>query len=120
VCEGCCCGNVDKGFAKVPLAAFKNEWNERGIRRRVHLSVSGCLGPCAVANVVQATIFGRTLWLHSVETEAQVTAIYDYIERVLADGTFSAPDGELAKHIFRRYAHDAAGDGLDRCVARAI
>ena len=52
VCEGCCCGNADKGVPEVPRAAFKKEWKERGIRRRVHLSISGCLGPCAVANVV--------------------------------------------------------------------
>ena len=33
VCEGCCCGNADKGVPEVPRAAFKKEWKERGIRR---------------------------------------------------------------------------------------
>ncbi len=50
VCKACCCGNVGRGFPEVPLEEFKSQWEARGIRRRVHLTVSGCLGPCAVAN----------------------------------------------------------------------
>src|SRR5687767_13022235 len=52
VCKGCCCGNPERGTPAVPLDRFKREWKERGIRTRVHLSISACLGPCAVANVV--------------------------------------------------------------------
>lgn len=106
VCEGCCCGNRDKGVPKVPLAAFKEQWKARGIRRRLHLSISSCLGPCAVANVVLVSIFGRTLWLHSIHTEAQVSAIYDYVERMLARRAFVPPEGALAQLTFQRYASE--------------
>ncbi len=105
---------TDKGVAEVPLAAFKKQWKERGIRRRVHLSISGCLGPCAVANVVLIAMFGRILWLHSIHTEAQVFAIYDYLERMLAEQAFVPPGGELAQLTFQRYASEAKG--LEQCV----
>jgi len=35
---------ADKGFPALPLEEYKRQWKERGIRRRFHLTISGCLG----------------------------------------------------------------------------
>jgi cobaltochelatase CobN len=51
-CKGCCCGRTEKGFSFLALEEFKRQWKARGIRRRFHLTISGCLGPCTLANVV--------------------------------------------------------------------
>ena len=48
VCNGCCCGRTEKGFPALPLDEFKRQWKERGIRRRFHLTISGCLGPLSI------------------------------------------------------------------------
>ena len=97
VCVGCCCGNGAKNIPEVPVEAFKRQWKERGIRYRVHLTISGCLGPCAAANVVLVMIYGRSLWLHSIDTEAQVSAIYDYVERVLGVRRFLAAEMRICQ-----------------------
>ena len=110
VCQGCCCGNVERGIPEVPLEAFKSQWKARGIRRRVHLTIAGCLGPCAVANVVLLVLYGRTVWFHSIDSAQQVTAIYDYVERMLTVKDYLPPDGALAPYEFNRYTFDTAAD----------
>ena len=107
VCKGCCCGNTERNIPPVPVDAFKREWKERGIRRRVHLSISACLGPCAVANVVLLVFQGSTIWFHSINSDADVFAIYNYIEHLLSLGHFSLPTGPLADKVFQRYSADA-------------
>jgi cobaltochelatase CobN len=108
VCQGCCCGRTDKGFPALPLEEFKRQWKERGIRRRFHLTIAGCLGPCPLANVVLIVFRGRTVWLHSINSPGDVTLIYTYVERMLrADSYFDPPAG-LAERHFERYIVDTA------------
>ncbi len=111
VCKGCCCGNVERGIPQVPLEEFKSQWKARGIRHRVHLTISGCLGPCAVANVVLLLLYGRTVWLHSIDSPDQVTAIYDYVERTLATEDYLPLDGSLAPYEFTRYTFEPSAEG---------
>lgn len=107
VCKGCCCGNTDRDFAPVPLAEFKRQWKERGIRRRIHLTISGCLGPCSMANVVLLVFAGHTVWLHSIESEADVTLIYDHIETMLLAGNLLPLPAGLKDRHFQRYLDDS-------------
>jgi cobaltochelatase CobN len=114
VCKGCCCGNVESGHPAVPLDRFKREWKERGIRKQVHLTVSGCLGPCSVANVVLLIFDGRSVWLHSINSEADVVEIYDYIERLLGRKVFEPPSGTLAGKVFQRYLRQSSIEEIPR------
>ena len=100
VCHGCCCGNTDKGFPPLPLDEFKRQWKERGIRRRFHLTISGCLGPCPLANVVLIVFRGRSVWLHSINRPADVDLIYVGL-RVLLSSVEAA----------QRHQPRAGGDG---------
>jgi len=52
VCQGCCCGAVERGRPEVPAEWLKAEWRRRGLLKRLQLTISGCLGPCDVPNVV--------------------------------------------------------------------
>src|ERR1700731_4252905 len=52
VCQGCCCGNTENGRPPVPVEWLKKEWRSRGLLKRVQLTISGCLGPCDLPNVV--------------------------------------------------------------------
>ena len=108
VCKGCCCGNVERGFPEVPLDAFKSQWKARGIRHRVHLTISGCLGPCSVANVVLLILYGRILWLHSIDSPHQVTAIYDHVEQSLTVKECLPLDESLARYEFDRFSFGPA------------
>lgn len=110
VCQGCCCGNVQRGRPAVPLEDFKREWKGRGLRSTVHLTISGCLGPCALANVVLILFAGSAIWLHSINSAQHVCAIYDYIETMQSAGTALAPSGLLASCHFTRYILDTASN----------
>lgn len=56
-----------EGVPSLPLDEFKAQWKDRGIRRRFHLTVSGCLGPCTLANVVMIQ-FKRRMRISSQRT----------------------------------------------------
>src|SRR6266567_2112179 len=47
---GCCCGRTDGGFPSVSTQLYHHEWERRRLRDVVHLTIGGCLGPCALAN----------------------------------------------------------------------
>jgi len=103
VCNGCCCGRTDKGFPASPLSEFKRQWKARGMRRRFHLTISGCLGPCPLANVVMMQFMGRSYWFHSINNVADVSLIYGWVEQMLLEGTFADVPDALKGRQFQRY-----------------
>jgi cobaltochelatase CobN len=117
VCYGCCCGRTEKGFPPLPLDEFKSQWKRRGIRRRIHLTISGCLGPCALANVILILFRGQAVWLHSINSPEDVTSIYDYVEQMLRSETYLDPPAALASRRFQRYLADTANEA--KCAVEA-
>jgi cobaltochelatase CobN len=88
VCQGCCCGNTANGRPAVPVEWLKKEWRARGLLKRIQLSISGCLGPCDVPNVVTISNENGTQWL------GQITEFHQY--RTLLEWAISSKDaGEL-------------------------
>jgi len=81
VCNGCCCGQTQKGRPEVPLQWLKSEWKGRGLLKRVQLSISGCLGPCDVANVVMITSSEGTQWLGRLDGQRHYDLLADWAER---------------------------------------
>ena len=101
VCSNaCCCGREDLTNAPVPEALYHEQWLERRLRNIVHLTVGGCLGPCALANVAMLLFDGQAFWFHSVNTDTAVIDIFAYIEAMLdADRVLPLP-ATLAAHAF--------------------
>jgi hypothetical protein len=108
VCNGCCCGQIHKGFPASPLDEFKRQWKARGIRRRFYLTISGCLGPCPLANVVMIQFKGHSAWFHSINHVQDVAAIYGWVEQMLLEQTYLDPPSSLAARHFQRYLIDTA------------
>ena len=75
ICQGCCCGKTDKGHPEVPVEWLKQEWKLRGLLKRVHLTITGCLGPCDVPNVIAITSSEGTQWLARITTRRQYLMI---------------------------------------------
>src|SRR5574338_252332 len=65
----CCCGWTEKGRAPVNQALYEQEWERRKIRNKVHLSFTGCLGPCAVGNNVLLQLFGQSIWFKDLNDD---------------------------------------------------
>ncbi len=105
--KGCCCGRTERGYAAVPVEFYKQEYKRRKIRNTIHLSMNGCLGPCPLANVVLLFFDGRPIWFQSITTEAQIIALFDYIERMIAADGYVPPPAELAEYVFNFYAWQA-------------
>jgi hypothetical protein len=78
VCEGCCCGRVDKGHPEVPREWLKTEWRKRLLPGKVHLTFSGCVGPCDISNVVMVVTERQTVWLGGLDRQSQFAELADW------------------------------------------
>ena len=66
ICKGCCCGATQNGRPEVPVEWLKEEWRKRGLLKRFQLSISGCLGPCDLPNVVAINSETSSQWLAEI------------------------------------------------------
>jgi YHS domain-containing protein/(2Fe-2S) ferredoxin len=100
----CCCGWDEKGRLPFdPQALWGEEWERRKIRNRVHLTFTGCLGPCAVGNNALLVLYGRSIWLKDLNRPDLASTVYDWIESMLAVGRILPPPDELKDHVYDRF-----------------
>ncbi len=99
----CCCGWTDKGRAPVNVALYEHEWEQRKIRNRLHLTFTGCLGPCAVGNNALLQLHGRSIWFKDLNDDALIPALYDYVQAMLNEGRVLPPPDALRNHVYERY-----------------
>jgi cobaltochelatase CobN len=78
ICRGCCCGNTERGLPEVPVEWLKSEWRKRGLLKRVQLTISGCVGPCDVPNVVVITTSSGTEWLGNIDKFEQYRTLLEW------------------------------------------
>ncbi len=78
VCVGCCCGRTDKGKPDVPVDWLKAEWKRRALQKHVHLSISGCLGPCEIANILCVVTPSETRWFGDIEGRHYYEAVLEW------------------------------------------
>jgi nitrile hydratase accessory protein len=109
--ENCCCGRVEDGFAPVPADVYHSEWERRRLRNVVHLTIGGCLGPCALANVALLLFDGQAIWFRSMNSAAFVYALYDFVEQMLDTGRVLPPPPTLANLQFTASAWQPRPDG---------
>lgn len=101
VCNGCCCGRVEKGKPEVPVDWLKAEWKKQGLLKRVQLTITACLGPCDVPNVVSLVHEDGSVWLGSISRRDQYAALIEWAVRSRDLGTFAALPEELAAHTMQ-------------------
>ncbi|MEM6673133.1 MAG: (2Fe-2S) ferredoxin domain-containing protein [Planctomycetota bacterium] len=107
LCKGCCCGRVDRGHPEVPVDSIKAAWNEHDLRTSVQLTVSGCLGPCDVSNVVLLMMDGEQIWLGGLHEPAHYVAVIAWALDVAERGAEAELPESLKAHRFERWANDA-------------
>ena len=108
---GCCCGHTERGYAPVPVDLYDREWERRKWRNRVHLTIGGCLGPCVLANVTMLIFDGRTLYFQSLNNEALIMALLDYVDAMLAADAYLPPPPSLAELHFTAFRWEDRPDG---------
>lgn len=78
VCLGCCCGRVDKGHPEAPVDWLKEQWRKRALPKKIHLTISGCLGPCDASNVVLLLFGDSPVWLGGLDKFEQYETLADW------------------------------------------
>jgi YHS domain-containing protein len=99
----CCCGWEEKGRMPFDTSLWGDEWERRRIRNRLHLTLTGCLGPCAAGNNAMLQLFGRSIWFKDLNDAALVPAVYDYAQAMLDAGQVLPPPPVLVGHVYERY-----------------
>jgi len=78
ICRGCCCGNTERGLPEAPVEWLKDEWRRRGLLKRVQLTISGCVGPCDVPNVVVVTGPQGEVWLGNISEFEEYRSLLEW------------------------------------------
>ena len=123
----CCCGWEEKGRMPFGNELWSDEWERRRIRNQLHLTFTGCLGPCIAGNNAMLQLHGRSIWFKDLNSVDLVPKVFDYAEEMLTAAKVLPPPDDLQAHVYERYlvppegewlpmsAPDAdEGNGLDR------
>lgn len=102
VCNGCCCGNLEKGHDKVPIELLENDWERHGLKEVVTLKISGCLGPCSMRNVAILDTLEGPIWLRGLSGEEHYRGIVDWALDYTTNGPESSLSEILQQLVFER------------------
>lgn len=100
VCDGCCCGRMEKGNDVVPIDMLKQAWEEHGLKEHVKLSISGCLGPCSMNNVSLMMNGTERIWLGELSTIGHYESLVSWAKSIAEDGKMTALPDALKLHQF--------------------
>jgi cobaltochelatase CobN len=103
LCKGCCCGQTDRGFPAVPVERIKAIWKAEKLNRSVQLTISGCLGPCDLANVAVIVTAAGTAWYGRLEGDAPYDAIVAWARECAAAGATLPVPEVLEPCAFERF-----------------
>ncbi len=112
VCQGCCCGNTANGKPAVPVEWLKKEWRARGLLKRIQLSISGCLGPCDVPNVVTISNENGTRWLGEITELHQYRTLLEWAVRSKDAGELLPLPDEFRRHVLHPFCKVVSGSSL--------
>lgn len=119
LCQGCCCGRTDRGFPAVPVDRIKGAWKAGALNKVVQLTISGCVGPCDVANVVLVLYPTGPTWLGELQEDAHYDALLDWAQRCRDAGrTLALPDALLA-HRFEWFVAEPDATGAPAAAGQS-
>jgi hypothetical protein len=103
LCKGCCCGNTERGLPGVPVDRIKAIWKSEKLNRTIHLTISGCLGPCDVPNVALIITQEGQEWFAELETDAHYEALVRWARACQEVGQIVARPAEMERHRLERF-----------------
>ena len=93
--------DVEKGNDVVPIDMLKEAWKEYGLDEHVNLSISGCLGPCSMKNVVLMMDVNERIWLGNLGTDVHYSALVTWAQSIAKGGTIGDLPDEINNHQFK-------------------
>jgi cobaltochelatase CobN len=101
VCDGCCCGRAEKGNPPVPRDYLKAEFKRRKLISKVQLTITGCLGPCDVYNVVALWLPEGLRWFGGLTEFWQYESLMEWASECADQGEASPLPRWLLAHEFQ-------------------
>lgn len=102
-CEGCCCGRTDRGRPEVPVERLKAVWKAEKLNRSVQLTISGCLGPCDLANVALVITPDGNRWLGALAGDAAYDALIEWARQCHRERQLAPLPAEIEGRQFKRF-----------------
>ncbi len=99
VCKGCCCEKVECGKPEVPVDWLKTEWKKEKLLRRVQLTITGCLGPCDIPNVVEIVHGSGSQWLGGITVQGEYQSLIDWAKRCRDTGNLEELPADLVDRL---------------------
>jgi cobaltochelatase CobN len=106
LCQGCCCGQVERGLPEVPLAWLKPLWKSEKLNKVVQLTVSGCLGPCDLPNVCCVQTPTEQVWYGRLTTREDYEVLLHWARRCREQSELQPLPAELEHLRFERWPGD--------------
>jgi hypothetical protein len=103
VCLGCCCGRVDRGKPEVPVDWLKAQWKAARLNPYIQLTISGCLGPCDLPNVVAILTANGQQWIGPLDQHAHYEALLEWGRACSAARDIEPPPTVLRDRFFARF-----------------
>jgi cobaltochelatase CobN len=109
-CQGCCCGQTEKGFPELPRERLKHEWKQRRLNDTIQLTISGCLGPCDLANVCCLVVPQESpQWFGGLHAPQQYEDLIQWAQSCQIAGQLQPLPAWLLARRFERFAGQPAG-----------
>lgn len=106
-CMGCCCGRVDRGKPELPVERLKSIWKHEQLNASIQLTISGCLGPCDLCNVVVIVRPNRITWLGGLTRPEQYELLIDWARACHHCKQLQPLPELLMLHEFERFSRQA-------------
>jgi cobaltochelatase CobN len=103
VCIGCCCGRVDRGKPEVPVDWLKAEWKAARLNPYIQLTISGCLGPCDLPNVIAVLTETGQQWFGPLNQREHYEALLAWGRACSAAQRVEPPPAVLHERFFERF-----------------
>ena len=88
-----------KNRPAVPADWLKEEWRKRGLLKRFQLTVSGCVGPCDLPNVVVVNSQTGSQWLGHITEFNQYRSLLEWAVRSVDAGHLLELPREFKDHL---------------------
>lgn len=103
-CDGCCCGRSEKGFPALPKEMIKERWKALKLNGTIQLTISGCLGPCDLANVFYLlSNDGIGQWYGGLSEDWQYDTLIQWANECQQAGSIIPLPPALECHQFTRF-----------------
>jgi cobaltochelatase CobN len=106
LCQGCCCGQTERGLPAVPLDWLKPLWKSEKLNKIVQLTVSGCLGPCDLPNVCCIVTPEGLTWYGRLTTREDYAVLVSWARRCREQAALQPLPAELEHLRFERWPGD--------------